>query len=230
MPSAECKRILSRLVADVPSFESVGWCSKCVLIPSTSGLLVQNANVVRCVISITRQCDARHSEVSSTKCSQSKGKKRLGPSDCGCQEPHRRTRAFNICFQGRQKGRRPVGRRFSNTELEHYQSVGRPSDYEGRGIHRVANPFALFFLIDESSRWNDTTAARQRRVASLAFRGGRPFALKLPFSMPPIASTPNASSARPPNQQRSQPRSGSTKRSTQMKKLTKFHDHWSQTR
>ena len=50
------------------------------------------------------------------------------------------------------------------------------------------------------------------------------------FSMPPIASTPNASSARPPKQQRSQLRSGSTNRSTQMKKLTKFHDHWSQSR
>jgi hypothetical protein len=33
-----------------------------------------------------------------------------------------------------------------------------------------------------------------------------------------------------PNQPRSQPRSGSTNRPTQMKKLTKFHDHWSQTR
>src|ERR1035437_7810857 len=80
-----------------------------------------NANVSRCVMTITRQCDARHSEVSSTKCSQSKGKKRLGPSDCGYQEPHQRTRAFYICSQGTQKGRRPVVRKFSNTELEHYQ-------------------------------------------------------------------------------------------------------------
>lgn len=31
-------------------------------------------------------------------------------------------------------------------------------------------------------------------------------------------------------ERRSQPRSGSTNRSTQMKKLTKFHEHWSQTR
>jgi hypothetical protein len=51
-----------------------------------------------------------------------------------------------------------------------------------------------------------------------------------PFSMPPIASIPNASSTRPPNQQRFQPRPGSTNRSTQMKILDKFHDHWSQTR
>jgi len=40
------------------------------------------------------------------------------------------------------------------------------------------------------------------------------------FLMPPIASIPNASSARPPNQQRSQQRSGSTNRSRQMKILT----------
>jgi putative transposase len=32
------------------------------------------------------------------------------------------------------------------------------------------------------------------------------------------------------NHQRCQPRSGSTNRSTQMKILTKFHEHWSQTR
>src|ERR1019366_1959731 len=83
-----------------------------------------NAYVVRCVMPITRQCDARHSEVSSTKCSQSKGKKRLRPSDRGCQEPHQRTRAFYICFQGTQKGRRPVARRFSNRELEHYRLPG----------------------------------------------------------------------------------------------------------
>ena len=50
------------------------------------------------------------------------------------------------------------------------------------------------------------------------------------FSMPPIASIPNASSIRLPNQQRFQPRSGSTNPSTQMKLLTKFHEHWSQTR
>ena len=34
----------------------------------------------------------------------------------------------------------------------------------------------------------------------------------------------------PQTTQRFQPRSGSTNRSTQMKILTKFHDHWSQTR
>jgi len=50
-----------------------------------------------------------------------------------------------------------------------------------------------------------------------------------PFSMPPIASTPNASCARRRNHSRFQPRSGSTNRSTQMKMLTKFHDQWSQT-
>ena len=51
-----------------------------------------------------------------------------------------------------------------------------------------------------------------------------------PFSMPPTASIPNASSTRLPNQQPFQPRSGSTNPSTQMKRLTKFHEHWSQTR
>jgi putative transposase len=45
-----------------------------------------------------------------------------------------------------------------------------------------------------------------------------------PFSMPPIASIPNASSARLPNQQRFQPRSESTNRSTQMRILTQFHE------
>src|ERR1700730_3243987 len=38
----------------------------------------------------------------------------------------------------------------------------------------------------------------------------------------PVASTPNASTARPANQKRSQPRSRSTNRPTQMKNLTKF--------
>ena len=50
-----------------------------------------------------------------------------------------------------------------------------------------------------------------------------------PFSMPPTESIPNASSARHQNQLRFRPRSGSTNRSTQMKMLTKFHEHWSQT-